>query len=153
LKRLTKVIATAFIVTAAVAGQAQFSKQGIRLLDSLALNEYPGNPSSAAGCYGYVSPSGREYAIIGLRNGNGFVEITDPENPVQIAHINGPVNLWHETVVMGDFAYAATEGGGGMQVIDLRNIDNGQVTLHSTYTGQGLSSIHTIQANPASKRI
>lgn len=145
--------ALAVCLVAAAVGSAQYAKQGIRLLKSFDLSEFPGNPGSAAGCYGYVSPSGREYAIIGLRNGNGIVEITDPENAKIVGHVNGPVNLWHETVVMGDFAYAATEGGGGMQIIDLRQVDNGIVSLHTTYTGQGLSSIHTIQANPESKRI
>lgn len=88
-----------------------------------------------------------------LRNGNSVVEVTNPDNAQIIGHVNGPNSLWHETYVMGDFAYAATEGGGGIQIIDLRNVDNGQVSLHSTYTGQGLSSIHTIQANPDSKRV
>lgn len=153
MKTSLKFLAIALTCSIVGAANAQYQKQGVRLLKQFALNQFSGNPSSGAACNGYVSPSGREYAIMCLRNGNSVVEVTDPENAQIIGHVNGPVSLWHETYVMGDFAYAATEGGGGIQIIDLRNVDNGQVSLHSTYTGQGLSSIHTIQANPVSKRV
>jgi hypothetical protein len=38
----------------------------------------------AIGLSAYVSPSGREYAVIGLREAVGVVEVTDPANPVVV---------------------------------------------------------------------
>jgi choice-of-anchor B domain-containing protein len=140
------------LATLACAGtaRAQYDHESVRFLSRVPLSSMPGSPSSGAGCTGYVSPSGREYAIMGVRNGTIVVEITNPTVPAIVGLIQGPSSLWHEVAVLGDFAYTATEGGGGMQIIDLRDVDGGQVSLAGTYTGGGLSNIHTIQSNPAS---
>ena len=44
--------------------------------------------------WGYVSESGREYAIVGLSSGTSFVEITDPGNPQILQFIDGPKQRW-----------------------------------------------------------
>jgi len=132
---------------------AQFPRDGVRLLSQIPLTGFPGSPTSGAAIYGYTSPSGREYATIGVRNGTAIVEITNPSVPIVRAHIPGPNSLWHENVVLGDYCYSVTEGGGGIQVIDLRNIDFGVATLVATYAGNGLNNIHTIQADPATNRL
>ncbi len=131
----------------------QFTKSGVRLGSWIPLNQFPGNPATGSACTGYVTSSGREYAIIGLRNGNAVVEITDPNNARLIQHIAGVSSLWHEVTAYNGFAYCATEGGGGMQILDLRNVDAGVVTLATTFTGSGLSTIHTIENNPASQTL
>lgn len=132
---------------------AQFSRDGVRFLSQIPLSDFPGSPTSGAAIYGYTSPSGREYATIGVRNGTAIVEITNPTVPIVRAHIPGPNSLWHENVVLGDYCYSVTEGGGGIQVIDLRNIDFGVATLVATYAGNGLNNIHTIQADPTTNRL
>lgn len=111
------------------------------------LNFFSGNPTSANDIWGYVSPSGREYAILGLSNGFGFVEITDPGNPVIVGQIAGPNSLWHCVRVMGQYAYGGSEGGAGIQVMDLTQIDNGVVTLVQNKTQLGHSTTHTIASN------
>jgi choice-of-anchor B domain-containing protein len=136
-----------------VLGVAQYDRQGVRLLSRIPLNQMPGSPASGAGCTGYTSPSGREYAIMGVRNGTIIVDITAPTTPVIVGHIPGPSSAWHEVAVLGDFAYAVTEGGGGMQIIDLREVDQGVVTLANTYTGNNLGRVHTVQTNPATNSI
>ncbi|HZH99084.1 MAG TPA: choice-of-anchor B family protein [Fimbriimonadaceae bacterium] len=152
--RLRSLLLAAFaLATLHASAQTEYERQGVRLLSRIPLNAFPGQPSSGSGCSGYTSPSGREIAIMGLRNGNAVVDITNAASPIQLAHIPGPVSSWHESVVLGDFSYAVTEGGGGMQIIDLRNVDNGQATLAGTYTGGGLNNVHTIQANPATKHL
>ncbi|MCW5776696.1 MAG: choice-of-anchor B family protein [Phycisphaeraceae bacterium] len=107
----------------------------------------PGNHSTGNDCWGYVSPSGREYAIMGLARGFGFVEITDPWNPVLVGVINGPNSLWHDVKVIGHHAYGVSEGGSGIQVMDMSQIDNGVVTLVQNKTQGGHSSTHNIAAN------
>ena len=56
---------------------------GFDALNMVCYSQFPLNTfglGSTAGndCWGYVSGSGREYGIMGLSNGYGFVEVTDP---------------------------------------------------------------------------
>ena len=37
-----------------------------------------GNPNNGNDCWGFVSPSGREYALMGTSSGTAVVEITNP---------------------------------------------------------------------------
>lgn len=140
-------------LAAASMSVAQYQRDGVRLLSRIPLADFPGAPSTGAAIYGYTSASGREYATMGVRNGTAIIEVTNPASPVIRAHIPGPSSLWHENVVLGDYCYSVTEGGGGIQVIDLRNIDLGVATLVATYTGNGLDNVHTIQADPATNRL
>ncbi|MBX3323071.1 MAG: choice-of-anchor B family protein [Phycisphaeraceae bacterium] len=125
-----------------------FAATGITLLSWIPLNNFAGNQSSGNDCWGYVSPSGREYAIMGLRAGFGFVEITDPTNPVILTTIPGPTSLWHDVKVIGHIAYGVSEGGSGIQVMDMSNIDNGQVTLLRNQMTGGHTTTHNIVSNP-----
>lgn len=148
-----KKILIALALAACAFSAAQYQRDGVRFLSRIALSSFPGAPTSGAAIYGYTSSSGREYATMGVRNGTAIVEVTNPTSPVIRAHIPGPSSLWHENVVLGDYCYSVTEGGGGIQVIDLRNIDLGIATLVATYTGNGLDNVHTIQADPATNRL
>ncbi len=125
-----------------------FPASGVSLLSWVPINNFGGNHSSANDCWGYVSPSGREYAILGLERGFGFVEVTDPANPVVIETISGPTSLWHDVKVIGSYAYGVSEGGSGIQVMDMSDIDNGNVTHVRNWQSSGHSSTHNIVANP-----
>ncbi len=138
-----------------------------------------GSAQNANDIWGYVSPSGREYAIIGLSRGTGYVEVTDPRNPQVIgflpgadepggsgiqrtahvvAHQNNALchdecetaSIWRDIKVYDEFAYATNETGGGLQIIDLREIDNGTVSVLGTVTDGGLRTAHNITINPDS---
>jgi choice-of-anchor B domain-containing protein len=111
-------------------------------LNNFGLNSLEGND-----CWGYTSPSGREYAIMGLSNGFGFVEVTDPDNPVILNSIPGPTSPWHDVKVIGEYAYGVSEGGAGIQVINLSNIDNGTVSLVRNVQDSGHSTTHNIVSN------
>src|SRR5262245_47982245 len=63
---------------------------------------YPGTSASGADCWGYTSPGGREYALMGLSWGNGIVDVTNPLAPVIVTVIPGGVNsLWRDITVVG----------------------------------------------------
>ena len=95
----------------------QFPKSNVTLLPWLSLDDFD-QPASGNGnsCFGYTSPSGREYAIIGVSNGTAFVEITQPGNPVLVAKIAGPTSLWRDVRTFSTYAYAVSEGGGGARL-------------------------------------
>jgi choice-of-anchor B domain-containing protein len=128
-------------------GRSAFASQNMSLLAHLPLSAFPGGSDSGNDCWGYVSPSGREYAIMGLERGYGFVEVTDPSNPVIVDYVAGPRSLWHDVKVIGHYAYGVSEGGSGIQVMDLSDIDNGVVDLVRNKTQQGHTTTHNIVAN------
>lgn len=106
----------------------------------------PGDVGASGGndCWGYTSPTGREYALMGFNNKITIVEITDPANPVIVKSIGHSDSLWGDVKVYRDFCYVVNESGGGVQAIDLSNIDNGQAVLVSSF-GPGAS--HNIAIN------
>ncbi|MDA0802725.1 MAG: choice-of-anchor B family protein [Planctomycetota bacterium] len=132
-----------------VAG-ADFDSSGVALLSWFPLNTLSSGANSGNDCWGYVTPQGKEIAIIGLSNGTAFVDVTDPINAFQIGFISGPTSLWRDIKVFGTHAYAVSEGGQGIQVINLANADQGQVSLTGTVTSGGGQSTHNVALNTQS---
>ncbi len=130
--------------------RASFTSSNVTLQAWIPLNNFQGNPASGNDCWGYVSPSGREYAIMGVSNGYNFVEVTNPTSPVIVGFIAGPESLWHDIKIIGDRAYGVSEAGSGIQVIDLSDIDNGNVVHVTDKVQAGHSTTHNIVANPDS---
>ncbi|MCB0291232.1 MAG: hypothetical protein KDH97_13320, partial [Calditrichaeota bacterium] len=62
---------------------------------------------SAAGysdCWGYTA-GGREYALLGVRSGTSIIDITDTDNPVEIAFIPGSFSTWKDIKTYQHYAY------------------------------------------------
>src|SRR4030095_6200620 len=55
-----------------------------------------------------------------------------------------PDSLWKDVRVYGHYAYSVSEGGSGIQIMDMNQIDNGVVTLTGTVDTPGSSSTHTM---------
>jgi choice-of-anchor B domain-containing protein len=128
-----------------------FDAEGITLQSWVPLSEFPGPPSMANDCWGYVSPSGREYAILGVRCGFGFVEVTDPNDPKVIGFIDSRCSTWKDVKVLGDRAYGVSDQRGwGIQVIDLSRLDEGIVSTVQNKQQGGHSTTHNIAVNPDS---
>lgn len=132
-----------------------FPSNNVALLSWIPLPEFGQDVNSANSCWGHVSPAGREYAIIGTSRGTAFVDVTNPGNAQIVAQINGPESLWRDmkTFTRGSgptyqaFCYSISEGGDGIQVIDISNIDNGVVTHVRNVTTGGNAATHTIAIN------
>ena len=132
----------------------EYPCQGIDFMSRVPLTSFNGNPVSASNLWGYVDlDDNREYAIIGLRNGTGVVDVTDPANPVVVETIVGVNSQWREVKVYqfwnatasrwDAYAYVTTEGaGGGIQIIDLTQLP-ASVSLAGTW--MGVSTSHTDQ--------
>jgi choice-of-anchor B domain-containing protein len=127
-----------------------FTSDGMSLGTWIPLNEFPGANSNGNDCWGYTSPSGREYAMIGIGNGTGFAEVTDPGNAQVIDFIGGPTSTWRDIKTYGEYAYAVTEGGGGIQIFDLSQIDAGVVTLVGTQAAGGTGNTHNVAIDTVS---
>ena len=65
-----------------------FPAENVTLLRWFDVSEF--SAVSGNDCWGYTSPSGREYALAGLDNKVAFIEITDPANPVWFASLGIP---------------------------------------------------------------
>lgn len=136
--------------TATPSAGGGYDAMGVNLLSQIPLQDFPGSPSGANDVWSYVSPSGREYAILGLRQGTGFVEVTNPTEPVVIANIPDTSSTWSDMAVYGEYCYNVNESGDGMQIINLTQIDSGIVTLDGALTTNGLETAHNIKVNAAS---
>src|SRR5688572_2851863 len=129
---------------------AGFASQKVTLLSWLTLGDL--SPAATTGnvCWGYTSPSGREYALMGVSSGTAFVEVTDPNDPVIVAFHNGPTSLWRDIKAWSHYVYAVSEGGSGIQVFDVQNIDAGSVTALGSVTTGGDTATHTVAIDTAS---
>lgn len=81
--------------------------------------------------WGYETQSGTRYAILGTQNGTSIVDVTNPASPSEVLFIAGPASSWRDMKTHAGYAYLVTEGGGGMQVVNLETTPPESVT---TYT-------------------
>jgi hypothetical protein len=89
-------VSLALAALASLSAGQTYARYGVQLRSRIALNQMPTTPGRGSGCCGYVSPSGREYAIMGLSNGTLITEITNPAAPIVLNHIPGAQTNWHE---------------------------------------------------------
>lgn len=137
--------------TAGMAGS--FPCWNIDYLAQLPLTSFSTQPLSASNLWGFVDlDDGREYVIVGLRNGTAVIDVTDPRAPREVATIAGVTNAWREVKVYQVFdaaagrhrayAYVTSEGSGaGLQILDLSALPD-SVTLANTL--HDLSTSHTL---------
>ncbi len=116
--------------------------------------------------WGWTSPAGEEYALIGTGDGMSIVRVTDPANPEFLGQLPTPsmfANLWGDVATYdtpsGSFAYFVTEADGtGVQILDLDQLDalppaaNTSVQIPATAIWEegGYESAHNIYINQAS---
>ncbi|OZC02608.1 choice-of-anchor B family protein [Rubricoccus marinus] len=108
-------------------------------------------PSEGNDIWGWTDPeTDREYALVGLRNGTAFVDVTTPEAPVFLGKLPTATNpsTWRDIKTYGTFAFVVSEAGGhGMQVFDLtrlRNVTNPPQTFAADARYTGFGSAHNI---------
>ena len=118
------------------------------------LSSFSTNPSAANDVWGFYDVNdGKEYAILGLRNGVGVVEVTDPEAPRMVGSISSESTSWRDIKVYQHFnrvtarwdsyAYVTADSASvGTMIIDLRSLpneisvaasDNSDISAHNVY--------------------
>ena len=120
-----------------------FDSLGVTLNSWLTISDL-GSVGRNNDIWGYASPSGREYALVGVSAATVVVEVTNPDLPVIIGSIPGPSSTWRDIRTHADRAYAVSEGGEGIQVIDLSNVDAGVISLEATITSGGTTASHNV---------
>ncbi len=113
------------------------------------------NMGDGADCWGYTSPSGREYAIMTFTGGLSFIEVTNPSSPVILENFpSDGSSLWGDAKVIGDKCYYLKDRlDTGLQVYDLAQIDGGVVTKITEFRGSGIEWAHNVVAHPESETI
>ncbi|PWL24370.1 MAG: hypothetical protein DCO96_14145 [Fluviicola sp. XM-24bin1] len=110
-------------------------------------SEFNGQRGDCSDIWGYVDPSGHEYAIVGNQNGTSIVDITtDPSNPTEIFFSPGATTIWRDMKVYGTTAYITNEGGNGLKIIDLSNLP-GPITNGDVYQFTGTNFPFTTAHN------
>ncbi len=107
-----------------------------------------GDNISYSACWGYVAPNGREYAIVGTYTGTQIIDITSTDSIREITHISGPSSIWREMRTYKQRAYVVSEGGSGVQIINLENLPNSATLVRSfNYTsgGKNIQRNHSIE--------
>ena len=109
-----------------------------------------GGSGSGSDCWGYTSPSGREYAIIGMESAIAWVDVSDPFAPevVYTYQRGGTSSLWCDVKVIGNYAYAVGESGGSIKIFNMSAIDKGVVSYLGESSANGNSATHNIAAVP-----
>ena len=115
------------------------------------------NTSGGNDSWGWTDPDdGNEYAIMGLKNGTAFIDISDPINPVYLGKLptHTSNSTWRDIKVYQNHAFVVSEAGGhGMQVFDLtrlRNVANPPETFTEDAHYDGFGSAHNIVINEES---
>jgi choice-of-anchor B domain-containing protein len=105
--------------------------------------------------WGWTDPqTGREYALMGTSTSTGFVDVTDPQNPVVVGFLptRGTPDfiLWRDIKVDGNYAFIVSEiTGSGLQVFDLTRLREAtpRTVFTSDATYDGFSWAHNIGIN------
>ena len=104
--------------------------------------------------WGWTDPStSNEYALVGLRLGTSFVDVTDPVNPFVVGVLPTQTNssTWRDIKVFKDHAFIVADNAGshGVQVFDLtqlRGVTDFKV-FETTYHYDKVGSVHNIAIN------
>lgn len=118
-----------------------------------------GSTINAADIWGWTDPlTQKEYAIVALRTGTAFVDLSVPTAPVLTgflpSHIASGNTLWRDVDVSGNWCYVGSETAGhGLQVFDLTRLRS-VVAPPQTFTEDAWTGIignsHTVFADKAS---
>jgi len=104
--------------------------------------------------WGWTDPdNGNEYAIMGLKNGTAFIDISDPINPIYLGKLPSHTgeSIWRDIKVYQNYAFIVSEASNhGMQVFDLtrlRNVSNAPETFTEDAYYDGFGSSHNLVIN------
>lgn len=120
---------------------ANISAQNIDLVGHLKYKE------DLSCIWGYTSPEGKEYAIVGTVNGTSIVDISQPSFPKEIHYIKGPSGYWREIKTWKNYAYIVHDNSSndiGVTIVDLKSIDQNIKTYNFKGANNDIFRAHTL---------
>ncbi|MEX0737643.1 MAG: choice-of-anchor B family protein [Bacteroidota bacterium] len=99
-----------------------------------------------SGVWGYYDVNGREYGIIGALNGTAIVDLSFlPDSLHEVAFVPGPQASYsyREFKTYLHYLYIVSEGGQGVQIVDLSGLPN-SVRFVESFTYPGYTRTHTV---------
>ena len=134
---------------------AGFPCSNYNLISRISLEVF--DASSANDIWGWTDPdTQKEYALIGLDNGTGFVDISTPSEPLYLGKLpTATINSsWRDIKVYSQYAFIVSEKSNdyGMQIFDLtklKNIENPPVIFSSDARHTSFGSAHNMVINEA----
>lgn len=121
------------------------------------LSSISSNPSAANDIWGFVDLNTlREYVIMGVENGTAIFDVSDPENPAEVALVPGQSTIWrdikvyqfHDSALGRWRAYAYVTADAvteGMVIIDLSGLPHSVSRV--PYTGDFIRAHNVYAAN------
>ncbi len=85
--------------------------------------------------WGWVDSEGNEYALVGTYSGLSVVDVTDPSNPQEVFFGSGAQSIWRDIKTWGNYAYVSNESFGGVYIVDLSPLPNGEIAVTGNFTG------------------
>ena len=76
--------------------------------------------------WGYTdAATGIDYALVGVFGGMAIIDATtETDNPTQVAYVTGVLSAWKDIKTWENYSYLVSEGGGGLQIVDLTDPTN-----------------------------
>ena len=130
----------------------EYSCSNYNLMGHVSLEEM--DAEAGNDCWGWTDPvSGKEYALMGLNNGTGFIDISDPTNPIYLGKLPPTAwvdSSWRDMKVYKDHVYIVSEAPDhGLQVFNLaglRGVESKQV-FSIDYTDNSFGNAQNIAIN------
>jgi choice-of-anchor B domain-containing protein len=127
-----------------------FPCENIDLMALLPLSTF--GAGSGSDVWGWTDRlTGKEYALMALDNGVGFVDISNPASPVYLGKLPAASSpsAWTDVETYENFAFVVKDATGnqGMQIFDLtrlRDVPNPPVTFDEDAHYSGFATAHTI---------
>ena len=132
----------------------EFACMGIALEKRVGLDTMEGIAGNDL--WGWADPdTGNEYALMGMSDGTGFVDVTNPQSPVYLGRLPAVTrgSIWRDIKVYRDHAYIVADDAGahGMQVFDLKHLRNASGTqeFSEDVLYDGFENSHNLAVNEA----
>ncbi|MEM1121542.1 MAG: choice-of-anchor B family protein [Bacteroidota bacterium] len=123
--------------------QGQWATTGLRVFSGVTYNDI----------WGYVDGNQREYAIMGSIDYTHFIDVSDPQNPTQIAQFDAPTGaIWRDFKTYLHYGFGvADDGNATLQIFDLSGLPN---TVTKVYdSDEFFSNCHNIFIDEAHARL
>lgn len=132
-----------FTCLLAIISTMAFSQLNMTLLDEMNYNV------NSNDIWGWVDPDdGTEYALVGLVNGLSIVDVSTPDDIVEVIQIPGPNSTWRDIKSWGNHVYVTNETSNGLLVVDMTDAPNNITWFEWTpdipEIGGVLSSCHNL---------